>query len=189
MDTVFTLIMPKGDTPQATLIAKRGNYAHMDSFSYTQANVWMALQTALGELDLLERIPPQVEAPDIPPTTKPQDKGTTSKPPKKRKPSLADVPEDDADWSRVDTEEIPVAPISEPQQTPITQTFAAVQVGVCVNVPLGMGDVDGDLVPFSIGRILEIDHEAEPPRAWLESLDGEQDAWVSLVSLAHCSQA
>jgi len=53
------------------------------------------------------------------------------------------------------------------------------QVGQHVHLTPGATDTDGDPVAFSTGRIVEIDDGEQPTRVWIESLDGENDVWVS----------
>ena len=48
-------------------------------------------------------------------------------------------------------------------------------MGETVAIPDGIEDMDGDIVPFSTGKVVEIDLSASPPRVWLESADGKED--------------
>jgi hypothetical protein len=170
MDTLLTLILPPGTTEvTATLIAKRGDYAHMDRFSYTETNLLTAIQVAMTELDSLERIPPHIEIPSQAETHLPVNKPAVSQTPKpkKKKVSLADFPED----APVEGHIVPVQPVSP-----------NLQIGMEVSIGQELLDVDGEAVPFQIGRVLEID-TTTPTWVWLESLDGQHDVWVWLTDL------
>lgn len=58
------------------------------------------------------------------------------------------------------------------------------QVGDTVPLLSDAQDVDGDPVPFDVGRIVEIDDQPDGVRLWLESLDGQADVWVDPTQLA-----
>jgi len=52
-------------------------------------------------------------------------------------------------------------------------------IGMTIQLMEGATDTDGDPVAFNTGRIVEIDDSEQPLRVWIESLDGENDVWVS----------
>jgi hypothetical protein len=179
MNTVFTIILPdtEGDV-RATLIARRGNNAHVDSFSYDAGNLMTALQAAISELDLLERIPPQIEAPSNPPN---KDKSPKVSKPKKKKVTLDDFPDDESVWGGDDSVELSAEHTAQSNLTTVPTN--SIHVGMTITLEPEAVDVDGDPVPFESGRVLEIDHDAESPRVWIESNDGEQDVWMNLVDV------
>jgi hypothetical protein len=39
-------------------------------------------------------------------------------------------------------------------------------------------------VPFTVGRVVEVDESEDPPRLWLESPAGENDVWVYADQIA-----
>lgn len=131
MTTQFTLIVPDPpDEGMVTLIAKRGDYAHLDRFPYSVQNIVNALHQASSELDLMERLPALAEGASTPSRPKPTR-------PKKKKVSLNDLPED-------------------PLDTPPTEGLV-LQVGQVLALPSAIRDVDGDSLPFHTGRILELE--------------------------------
>lgn len=168
MPIVFTITLPdEGD--EGTLLAQKGELAYLMRFkSSSREEILFAMLAAQTEIEALEANPPQVET-----ATAKVDKPlkANSKPAKKKR-SLSDVPED---WQTADTEEMPIFALLKPVTKPTT-----IQVGSEVNLPADLLDVDGDAVGFCEGRILEI----EADRAWVESLDGEFDAWLNLTDLS-----
>jgi hypothetical protein len=70
-----------------------------------------------------------------------------------------------------------------PSTAPATQQPTALKVGDSVAIPDGTQDMDGEPVPFSTGRIVEIDSSEAVPRVWVESVDGEEDVWLPLAVL------
>jgi hypothetical protein len=193
MPIVFTITLPD-DGEDACLLVKKGNFAHLMRFKAgSREEMLFAILAAQSEIDALEANPPQIEVAtsETVPIAVSKDKSSKASKPKKKKVALDDIPDEDVDWGEADTEEIPVEEIAkaEPksvqsgQSVPMPKKSVSVQVGDMVNLSAGAVDADGDPVPFQQGRIVEIDHDAESPRVWLESMDGEQDAWVKLADL------
>jgi hypothetical protein len=70
-----------------------------------------------------------------------------------------------------------------PSTAPATQQPTALKVGDSVTIPDGTQDMDGEPVPFSTGRIVEIDSSDAVPCVWVESVDSEEDVWLPLAVL------
>lgn len=86
-----------------------------------------------------------------------------------------------ADFVEIGEAETPISP-SEDADEDADQaigSFTRLQVGQSVHLTAGATDTDGDVIPFNVGRIVEIDSSDEPPRVWVESADGDHDIWVS----------
>lgn len=192
--------------------AGKQSLAHLMPFSYSSlADIARAVAAAQQQLESLQANPPQitVPTPTAPerPTSSPKAVKSKAPKPKKKKPSLDDFPEDDAD----DADATAVAPDSvqskgltveseladtaaaalegagavSPVQAQVSHKPATgLQVGDSVPIPDGTVDVDGDAVPFSTGKVVEIDLSATP-RVWVESADGAEDVWLPLDALTN----
>ena len=57
--------------------------------------------------------------------------------------------------------------------------LTAIAPGQTVTWADAVRDIDGDPVAFTAGRVLEIEDDA----AWVETEDGETDAWIALEHL------
>jgi hypothetical protein len=76
----------------------------------------------------------------------------------------------------------PPAEIAVDNDEPLpTEAFA---VGQTVELIEGAVDADGDSVPFTVGRVVEVDASADSPRLWLESPAGENDVWIYADQIA-----
>jgi hypothetical protein len=172
MTLVYTITLPD-EGKEATLLAQKGGLAHLARFRWrADDDLLLALRHAQSELEALEAHPPQLEAPaEKLDTPKPNDK------PKRKKRSLDDLPDDEpAPRPRRMFEPVATA------TAPTTTARPTVQAGATLPLSAGLRDVDGDALAFVRGRVVEIDDDS-PARVWLESLDGEQDAWVLLADL------
>jgi hypothetical protein len=208
--TVISLILPETDTipRQGSILAKyesadgKQSLAHLMPFSYSSlADIARAVEAVQEQLETLKANPPQITVPTPVDTTT-----TISKPvkaakpspqkPKKKKISLDDFPEDDnAEELAEDEADEDEAAALEPEESALIETVqvsnAAVaqnpttgmKVGDTLKLPEGAKDMDGELVPFTTGKVVEIDLSANPPRVWLESEDGEEDVWLPLAAL------
>jgi hypothetical protein len=188
--TVISLILPDtAEVPhQGSILAQyesgdgKQNLAHLMPFSYSSlADIARAVAAAQQQLEALKRNPPEISVPTPAATASVESstaKVATSIPqkPKKKKLSLDDFPEDDADEVRPTKREMP-STVPAPQQP------TALKVGDTVAIPAGTQDMDAEPVPFSTGRIVEIDSSEAVPRVWVESVDGEEDVWLSLAVL------
>ena len=153
MPTIYTITIPD-DGGEGTLLVKKGDLAHLMRLpSTSRDDIAFAMLAAQTEIEALEANPPQV-------SEAPPEKTKSSKPKKKRKVSLDDIPEDDE------------TPMSQPE--PI-----ALAVGQRVQITTDATDVDGEPLEFDEGNICEIDDAT----AWVESLDGEYDVWVNVAHL------
>lgn len=191
--TVISLILPEtNEIPrQGTVLAKyesadgKQSLAHLMPFSYSSlGDIAQAIEAAYQALETLKANPPQITVPtpvDVTPAASKPAKApkTSPKKPKQRKLSLDDFPEDDEvdvleTEQEADMEIMPVASAS------IQSVESGLKVGDMVNLPEDAKDIDGEPVPFTTGKVVEIDLSANPPRVWLESEDGEEDVWLPL---------
>ena len=188
--TVISLILPEtAEVPhQGSILAKyesgdgKQSLAHLMPFSYSSlADIARAVAAAQQQLEALKRNPPEISVltpavtASIASSTDKVAKPTPQKP-KKKKPSLDDFPEDDGEEVRPPKREMP--PSAQAQQK-----SAALKVGDSVTIQDGTQDMDGEPVPFSTGRIVEIDSSEAVSRVWVESVDGEEDVWLPLAVL------
>jgi hypothetical protein len=203
--TVISVILPEMDEipRQGSILAKyesvdgKQSLAHLMPFSYNSlADIARAVVAAQEQLEMLKANPPQITVP-----TPVEVSNAASKPvkaakpspqkPKKKKISLDDFPEDDEAEDETDGDE---AASLETEETALVETvqvsnaaFAQspttdMKVGDTLKLPEGAKDVDGDIVLFSTGKVVELDLSANPPRVWLESEDGEEDVWLPLTA-------
>ena len=75
---------------------------------------------------------------------------------------------------------VAVAPTNDlpPPPPPIAEPVSW-EIGMTVTWADATLDVEGDPLPFTIGRIVEL----SPDRAWVESLTADDDRWISLSAL------
>ena len=209
--TIISLILPETDAVprQGSILAKyesadgKQSLAHLMPFSYSSlADIARAIEAAQEQLETLKANPPQITVPTPVEVTNAASKPVkAAKPspqkPKKKKISLDDFPEDDDEELSVAEDEVDEdesTPL-ETEETALVETIqvssAAVaqsltnglKVGDTLNLPEGAKDVDGELVLFATGKVVEIDLSANPPRVWLESEDDEEDVWLPLAAL------
>jgi hypothetical protein len=79
------------------------------------------------------------------------------------------------DFVQCGTDTPPAEIVADADEPLPTEGFA---VGQTVELIDGAVDADGDPVPFTVGRVVEVDESETPPRLWLESPAGENDVWV-----------
>lgn len=212
--TVISIILPDSNSleKQGSILAKyessdgKQNLAHLMPFSYSSlADVARAIEAVQQELESIKANPPQITVPTPVATVNSMSKTTkatkvaTPPKPKKKKPSLDDIPEDNEDeiltvTDETDEEEIASdeleadAELAENQapavQAPQSQPVG-LKVGDAVQIPNGTKDMDGDLVSFSSGKVVEIDSSETVPRVWVESTDGEEDVWLPFETFAY----
>jgi hypothetical protein len=212
--TVISLILPETDEipRQGSILAKyesvdgKQSLAHLMPFSYSSlADIARAIEAAQQQLETLKANPPQITVPtplDATTTSSKSVKAAKPSPqkPKKKKISLDDLPEDDDaeelsvaedeidgdDAASLETEEsVRVETIQVSNAAVAQNPTTGLKVGDTVEISDGTLDMDGELVPFNTGKVVEIDLSANPPRVWLESSDGEEDVWLPLATLTN----